>query len=283
MSEYWKSTPKYWCKHCKTFVRDTKLEKQNHEATPKHQGNLKRFLRDLHRGHERDEREQQRAKSEVERLNGLVSDDPLVKTSNNSSHSQTNRGGPSTAGALPQQRQATVSERKSQLNQLANLGIAIPEEFRGELAMAGDWQVISEKPFQPTSSKDDIKDLPPSQTRKRQNRDGEDSDEESRKKPWGLSIKEYPTVKNQPDLDSLLDSGSTIKREIGAGSTPSLPPRAPDSSSADADSFFKKEELDKDIKTGVSGIPIASPGEVASAGGEIAFKKRKFRGKGTKT
>ena len=27
--------PKYWCKHCKTYVRDTKLEKANHEATPK--------------------------------------------------------------------------------------------------------------------------------------------------------------------------------------------------------------------------------------------------------
>ena len=51
MSEYWKSTPKYWCKHCGIYVRDTKLERTNHEATGKHQGALKRFLRDLHRGH----------------------------------------------------------------------------------------------------------------------------------------------------------------------------------------------------------------------------------------
>ncbi len=87
MSEYWKSTvstslfhvkfvlilrqPKYWCKHCKTYVRDTKLERTNHDATPKHQGNLKRFLKDLHRGHEKDEKDKERAKAEVARLNGL--------------------------------------------------------------------------------------------------------------------------------------------------------------------------------------------------------------------
>ncbi|MCJ1359147.1 MAG: hypothetical protein MMC33_009147 [Icmadophila ericetorum] len=69
MSEHWKSTPKFWCKHCKIYIRDTKIEKQNHEATPKHQGNLKRFLGDLHRDHEKDEREKQRAKDEVARLN----------------------------------------------------------------------------------------------------------------------------------------------------------------------------------------------------------------------
>ena len=57
MSEYWKSTPKYWCKHCSVYVRDTKLERTNHEATGRHQGAIKRSLRDLHRNAEQQERE----------------------------------------------------------------------------------------------------------------------------------------------------------------------------------------------------------------------------------
>ncbi|EER39841.1 U1 zinc finger domain-containing protein [Histoplasma capsulatum H143] len=73
MSEYWKSTPKYWCKHCKTYVRDTAFERTQHEATGKHQGNLRRFLRDIHRNNERDERKNQQARNEIERLKGVVS------------------------------------------------------------------------------------------------------------------------------------------------------------------------------------------------------------------
>src|SRR5256885_11873454 len=95
MSEYWKSTvrrnpatpldlltefnngqPKYWCKHCSTYVKDTKFERAQHEATGKHQGNLRRFLKSIQDGHERGEREKQRARAEVERLNKVVAGSP---------------------------------------------------------------------------------------------------------------------------------------------------------------------------------------------------------------
>ncbi|KAJ9647885.1 hypothetical protein H2199_001661 [Coniosporium tulheliwenetii] len=146
MSEYWKSTPKYWCKFCKTYVRDTKFEKQQHEATPKHQNNIQRSLRDLHRNHEREEREKQRAKDEVERLNGVVagaaSSDPPWK-----------RKGAVPAAAPP--KQATPEERKRQAAQLAEMGVAIPEEFRREMAMVGDWQVTAERPVFPGVKKEE--------------------------------------------------------------------------------------------------------------------------------
>ncbi|KAK3987979.1 WW domain-binding protein 4 [Cladorrhinum sp. PSN332] len=134
MSEYWKSTPKYWCKHCSVYVRDTKLERTNHEATGKHQGAIKRSLRDLHRTAEQTEREKERAKREVDRLNGVVSSGPSSKTSST-------RPGASTTAQ--QAGQVTQAERQRQLEQLADLGVAIPTELKKDMAMVGDWSVTS--------------------------------------------------------------------------------------------------------------------------------------------
>ncbi|KAL9578472.1 MAG: hypothetical protein Q9212_005694 [Teloschistes hypoglaucus] len=210
------TVPKYWCKHCKIFVRDTKLEKTNHEATPKHQGNIKRFLRDLHRGHEREERDKQRAKSEVERLNGVVS-------------------GTSTAGKLgvpwtkqtaipsaPSTAKATPAERKAQMARLAEMGVAVPEDFRREMAMAGDWQTLAERPvWEPVKTEEgleDFEDFKPDLTlnigvRKRKHEgEGEEGEEEdaagsaARRKGWGSVGRRYPgsAVDNKDDLDALL-------------------------------------------------------------------------------
>ncbi|OAA61785.1 formin-binding protein [Niveomyces insectorum RCEF 264] len=143
MADYWKSIPKYWCKNCSTYVADTKLGRANHEATGKHQGAVRRALRDLHRNHERQEREQEKARREVARLNGLV-------------------GGPEEGGAGGERKQlekdtkprpavrppprptaAATAAPRDQLEQLADLGVSIPDAFRGELAMAGDWTVTA--------------------------------------------------------------------------------------------------------------------------------------------
>ncbi|KAK7754506.1 hypothetical protein SLS62_003526 [Diatrype stigma] len=149
MSEYWKSTPKYWCKHCGIYVRDTKLERTNHEATGKHQGALKRFLRDLHRGHEQELREKDRAKREIERLNGVVG---------SSGSAGDNVAGPSSSAATPQIRKdgnakkdvnpntiavVTKEQRQQQWEQLVELGIEVPSELRREMAMAGEWTVTN--------------------------------------------------------------------------------------------------------------------------------------------
>ncbi|KAL8666953.1 MAG: hypothetical protein Q9168_007378 [Polycauliona sp. 1 TL-2023] len=217
MSEYWKSTPKYWCKHCKTFVRDTKLEKTNHEATPKHQGNIKRFLRDLHRGHEREEREKDKAKSEVERLNGVIS-----------GSSSATKGGPpwerQTAASLSSgAREATPAERKAQLARLAEMGIAVPENFRRDMAMAGDWQTISQRRIEDRVKNEDgledFKDFKPDLSlnvgvRKRKF-EGQEEEEEAVaavvRKGWGSTTRGYPGSDGgvQEDLDSLLNKATT--------------------------------------------------------------------------
>lgn len=209
--------PKYWCKHCKTFVRDTKLERTNHEATPKHQGNIKRFLRDLHRGHEKDEREKQRAKDEVERLNGVVSG--AASTASGSGEAPWKRKSampPPTGDA----RQATPAERKAQLAQLAAMGVAVPEDFRREMAMAGDWQTVSETPVYEDVKKEeeDTKDIKSSMNsgnptpinigvRKRKFEGQEEEEEAGEKvmrKGWGSTTKAYPGANTDLDLDALL-------------------------------------------------------------------------------
>ncbi|KAJ9668610.1 hypothetical protein H2201_001252 [Coniosporium apollinis] len=213
MSEYWKSTPKYWCKFCKTYVRDTKFEKQQHEATPKHQNNIQRSLRDLHRNHEREEREKQRAKDEVERLNGVVagaaSSDPPWK-----------RKGAVPAAAPP--KQATPEERKRQAAQLAEMGVAIPEEFRREMAMVGDWQVTAERPVFPGVKKEEEdEDVKPEAlnigVRKRKFEGQEEVEEAGEtvvRKGWGSTFKEYPGSKDAgDDLEALLKGVGTVKKQ----------------------------------------------------------------------
>lgn len=199
MSDYWKSTPKYWCKHCKAYVRDTKLERQNHDATPKHQGNLKRFLRDLHRGNEKEQKDKERAKQEVARLNGLVSGAGIGE---GSSSSGSGRG---SIPPAPKQLQATPSQRRQQLAQLAELGVDVPDEFRGELAMAGEWQVTSERIIDPATEGEKKPEAIGIGVRKRAVQDDEEEAEaaEAKKRRWGSTYRTQPDD-DDADLDALL-------------------------------------------------------------------------------
>ncbi|MCJ1336107.1 hypothetical protein MMC09_001383 [Bachmanniomyces sp. S44760] len=226
MSEYWKSTPKYWCKHCKTYVRDTKLEKQNHEATPKHQGNLKRFLRDLHHGHEREEREKQRAKDEVDRLNGVKSGPSAASGPLGHSEGAPWRRKAAAAAVTPasSQRQLTPAEKKAHMAQLADMGISVPEDYRREVAMAGDWQTMSETPIYETLKKEEGDEGNVKSSglnvgvRKRKPEDEEDEaglddGRPARRKGWGTTARNYPgRAGDDDDLDALLDATKASKQ-----------------------------------------------------------------------
>ncbi|KAH8808589.1 hypothetical protein F5884DRAFT_377021 [Xylogone sp. PMI_703] len=229
MAEYWKSTPKYWCKHCKVYVRDTKLEKTNHEATPRHQGNLKRFLRDLHRGHEKEEKDRERAKAEIARLNGLTG--PAVGSSSESSFGR----GPTPSAPKPQ---ATASQRKQQLAQLAEMGINIPDEFRGEMAMAGEWQVTSERIVEPAGQQKNP-DAIGFGVRKRQVEEDEEPMMEVKKKKWGSTFKTVPSQENADDLDALLENATRKGKE-------------------NAPKAEIKEEIETKIKTEPDTLPTVS-------------------------
>jgi len=218
MSEYWKSTPKYWCKHCGIYVRDTKLERTNHESTGKHQGAVKRALRDLHRTADQKEREKERVKREIERLNGVVSGTP-------SSSSSAPTGAKKDGGLYKTQQQPqqlTEAERQRQLEQLAELGVSIPDELRGSMALAGEWTVVSTKVIDESSSADTNKDESKESSsraigvkRERVRTEEEKEQEEAlnglfkRPRKWGIDSKRMPTDEDA-ELDALL-SGPLVK------------------------------------------------------------------------
>ncbi|KAK2791148.1 hypothetical protein FQN52_005104 [Onygenales sp. PD_12] len=243
MAEYWKSTPKYWCKHCKTYVRDTAFERTQHEATGKHQGALKRFLRDIHRGHERDERENQRAKSEVERLSRLVSSSGSGSAaSGEGSTAGTGQGAPppwkkrgtaigtataTATGANAETRAVSAAERKKQMAQLVEMGVAIPEEFRAEMALVGDWKVVEEVP----KGDDGVETAGLNIGVRKRKFEGQEEEEAAGemvvRRGWGSTVKEFPGKDggDDEDLDRLLEMTRGLKKrekgvkkeEVGEG------------------------------------------------------------------
>ncbi|KAM7220423.1 hypothetical protein V8F06_004202 [Rhypophila decipiens] len=216
MSEYWKSTPKYWCKHCAVFVRDTKLERANHEATGKHQGAIKRALRDLHRGAEREEREKERAKREVERLNGVVSGAGGASSAGSSSAAGIGSrfGGAKTQTTTQTQTKVTEEERQRQLEQLAELGVAIPDELRGSMAMAGEWTVTSTRVVEDRDEENQSDKRAFGVKRKQEMTEEQRETEEAlnglfkAKKPrrWGVDSK-VAGVEEDKELEMLLSGG----------------------------------------------------------------------------
>ncbi|KAF7563546.1 hypothetical protein G7046_g593 [Stylonectria norvegica] len=213
MSEYWKSTPKYWCKHCACYVRDTKLERQNHEATGKHQGALKRFLRDLHRGHEREERDKERAQREIARLNGVVAG----SSASDSSAPTPRTIHSSTPGALAG---PSESQLKRQREQLAELGVTVPTDFLPDMAMPGQWTVTNTRVIKDESDGQGTVEAKATGIRKREVPDDEKEEEEAirglfkKRRGWGRDSKTMPHEGDE-ELDALL-SVSTFQPPISA-------------------------------------------------------------------
>ncbi|KAL4985469.1 hypothetical protein BDW68DRAFT_143897 [Aspergillus falconensis] len=266
MAEYWKSAPRYWCKQCKIYIRDTAFEKMQHEATAKHQSNLKRFLREIHRDNERQQRDSQRAKDEVERLRQSVSGGN-GKAGDNQSWKKSFSSTPAPAP----QRPVSVEERKKQMAQLAELGVAIPEEYRSNMALAGDWQTVSEKVIRPAGEEEEEK-VPTLGVRKRKyDQDIDEEEEEAKReaerfvsKGWGSATRRYPGAKDEEeDLDALLASTKEVKKpkEPGTGE----------------DTCAKEEQIQKE-EIPNDGVPVKEE-ESSAVGTGVVFKKRKPKAK----
>ncbi|BCS24433.1 putative formin binding protein [Aspergillus puulaauensis] len=264
MAEYWKSAPKFWCKQCKIYIRDTAFEKTQHEATAKHQSSLKRFLREIHRDNERQQRDSQRAKDEVERLRNSV----VGGGKTGYDHSSWKKGSSAAAAAAPQ-RPVSVEERKKQMAQLAEMGVAIPDDYRGEMALAGDWQTVSEKAIRPEEQEGEEKQ-PTLGVRKRKHELDIDEEEEEAKqeaerfvsKGWGSRTRQYPGAKDEEDedLDALLASTKEVKKtkDLGTGEGEGTP----------AEEKSQTEDRPSD------GTP-AKEEEPSTASAGVVFKKRK--------
>jgi hypothetical protein len=296
MSEYWKSTNRYWCKHCSTFVRDTKLERANHEATGKHQGAVKRSLRDLHRNADQKEREQDRAKREVERLNGVVSG-TATRTAGPSKPAPKPTGG---AYGAPSE-EASQQARKKQLEQLAELGVSIPTELRGDMAMAGEWTVTATKILEDPDTTSESKDAAAAAGRatgvkRERERTEEEKEQEDainglfkKQRKWGVDSKTMPADEDA-DLEALL-SGPLVKTKKEEAEPPRIKAEDGQGDAAEADGAedvkpepsptIKREEPEPALGLTEERVPgtvtdgTKSTDGAASAAGAVMFKKRK--------
>lgn len=289
MSEYWKSTPSYWCKFCEIYVRDTAGERKNHESTSKHQNSIQRSLRNLHKNKEREEREQQRAKDEVARLNGLVGGKDASTAGSKPGISGLKNLGKSSGPAPPTL--SAAAQRKAHAEQLVALGVELPEELKREVTGIGGWQTLSSSvvdsgPRSLADIKKEEEDVAAAAlnkgVHKRKAEDDEDArDEEAapKKKIWGNTFKSYPGTQKDDqddDLDALLSGvakapvqpsaieETTSQTEVKPETDDNIK-REPTGFTADAvaDADVAKQEDDND------GAITAPP--------PVVFKKRKAK------
>lgn len=287
MSEYWKSTPNYWCKNCRVYVRDTPFEKRNHEATLTHQNAVKRALRDIHRGHERDEKEKERARAEVERLDRLVSG-----SKGPASGGAGRVGGVGSAGG-PRLDRDGEGERKKRLEELAGLGVALPTEVRGDMAMPGEWTVTATKVIEEKGEEEEVRAKAVG-VRKREVSEAEREEEEAvrglfkRRKGWGREARGMPPEKDA-ELEELLSGGIGVKsegvksEEVGSGDVKveeeveKVEVKTEEGVKEEdeaAEPAVKKEE---DDEPGLAGADAAAKEAAESAPPAPVFKKRKAK------
>lgn len=201
---------------------------------------------------------------------------------------------PAKRTAAPANRPVSAEERKKQMSQLAEMGVAIPEEYRGDMALTGEWQTVSETRL-------DVPEGARSIGIRKRKLEG-DEDEESGQIPeqyvskgWGSRMKTYPGADDDgddSDLDALLASTKELKKS--KMETEAVDPKEQESSFSLAS---KKEEDDtadsedpvtavpdveepnpvKKEETDDSAIPIPSTAPESEEVPGVVFKKRKAK------
>ncbi len=185
-------------------MRDTLFERKQHESTAKHQNNLKRFLRDVQNDHERGEREKQKAKAEVDRLNRLTGAGTAQPPPE------------SLAPTFHRDKTAprTADDQRRQWQQLADMGIQVPDHVRADMAMVGDWKATPKQRVEEPAEESLSVGI-----RKRKLDDDDDEEDQevlkvlSKKKVWGRSLKALPGD-SEDNLDALFSTSVHLKKEM---------------------------------------------------------------------
>lgn len=278
MSEYWKSTPKYWCKHCNTYVKDTPFERKQHENTGKHQGSLQRFLNGIQKDHDRGERERDKTKAEVERLKRVVGNSVSTVTRHPAPTSLVSRASSSSSTL-------SAADQKRQWAQLAEMGVAMPDSARAQLAVAGEWQTITRIAEESTPDPVDLKLSTGVHKRRRESlEDTGEATDRIRTHNWGTSKRIHPGEQTaHDDIDALL--AASVKRVSEsampeADVTPETKVEQDCPSTIDAS--LKVEQQSREIKRepGPGQLPAGSDqnGAAESPAQQMpVFKKRKHK------
>ncbi|KAJ6259029.1 hypothetical protein Dda_5925 [Drechslerella dactyloides] len=174
----------------KLFVKDSPLSRKDHEASPRHQHALQRFLRDLHKNKEREAVAAENTKREAERLNNLDNPDYVAKPLARRAADLVTK--PAKASTFRSEEQ-----QKKHLDELAALGVAMPESYRKEHALVGEWETVRviERPATPEdgAGSDDESDEKRIKRRKLGDAgEGEEDDEEAEARNFTVRTMEYP-------------------------------------------------------------------------------------------
>ena len=167
--------------------------------------------------------------------------------------------------AAPAPKPVSVEERKKQIAQLAEMGVAVPEEYRGDIALAGEWQTLSETKVDTEGLEGAAKSIG---VRKRKH-DGDEEEDEYMPEPvarqgWGSRMRTYPGAQDEDeDLDALLASTKDMKKT--KQSAPSIAKEEPEEQEVEPASVLKTEDEAPDSKsTGTdedAQVKIEVPGE----------------------
>ena len=185
------------------------------------------------------------------------------------------------------------------MTRLAEMGVAIPEEFRREMAMVGDWQTMSQRVINEETLEvkneeqgEDTKlhGLNVGVRKRKHEEEEEDTDANLVRRGWGNTTRMYPAFggANDDDLDALLSSTATTRakqpavkieaNEEKADLKTSEIPRGIGNSSCDPadDPQVKVEETSNNLDNAPSLIqsPRLSELEVKEDV-DVVFKKRK--------
>lgn len=178
--------------------------------------------------------------------------------------------------------------------QLAELGVSLPDEFRSEMAMPGEWQVTSERIIDSESTEKKPEALALG-IRKREVGEEEEELNEAKKRRWGSTYRTHPTAEEDVDLDVLLNNVTrkgkepATKVEVKEEVKPILPEvnvsegvaqgSGPEGVDTPQPAGIKKEPSDGEAKV-VDFLPsidgVKQEGEEPSAPG-VVFKKRKAK------
>jgi len=153
--------------------------------------------------------------------------------------------------------------------------VAIPSEFRGEMAMAGEWKTVSEKSLalKVKMEEEDVKlDSLSTGVRKRKFEGQEEAEEAGEtvvRKGWGSTFKSYPGGKGAgDDIEALLGGVAPVKAETAMEQ---LVIKREESADVGADATVS-DVLGANIETKPD-VPEATTVEAPRTG--IVFKKRK--------
>lgn len=205
----------------------------------------------------------------------------LVGGGNSASEGSKDAPKPKSSFAPAPPRKATAEERKAQIAKLAEMGVAVPEEYRREMAMVGDWETVSAKPVDPPTVKKedpDGKGAVPLNVGVRKRKADENEEEEpssiAPKKPWGARLKTYPgSTSTEENLDMLF-SGDRVKKSEATDEDTGATEEPPKIKSEETDDNTAPQEKSNDSPLAAKETPPLDT-EPSNPATGIVFKKRK--------